>query len=219
MYITFSEGPLPSILCPEAIQWVVEVLKVPMNHTIWVMVGSHSPYQALELHIRLKSEVLVVFGLLKAAVDELPKETIELATGTLTEPDSLAPIYWEFALPQLDKGVPVDRARMAYVPDDPDEQVCMDSMPDVYAEPKGTPKPKASKPEPKKGTASNPLGVDAGKVRNPKQRLRKGLDHPLLRLQRRRMMRSRHNNTVSSWSLHTKPTRIHCLSRKYSHRH
>ena len=65
-------------------------------------------------------------------------------------------------LPQLDKGVPVDSTGMAYVPDDPDEQDCMDSMPDVDAKLKGTPKPKASKPKPKKGTASNPPGVDAG---------------------------------------------------------
>ena len=109
MYVTFSEFPLPSILCPEAIQWVLEVLKVPMNVTNWVLVGSQSPNLAVQLRIRLKSEISVVFGLLEAAVDELPKETIELTTGTLREADSLAPIYWEFVLPQLDKGVPVDR--------------------------------------------------------------------------------------------------------------
>ena len=86
---------------------------------------------------------------------------------TLREADSLAPIYWEFVLPQLDKGVPVDGTGMAYVPDDPDEQDCMDSMPDVDAKPKGTPKPKASKPKPKKGTASNPPGVDAGGSAEP----------------------------------------------------
>ena len=112
---------LPSILCPEAIQWVLEVLKVPMNLTNWVLVGSQSPDLVVLLHIRLKYEILVVFGLLKAAVDELPKETFELTTGTLREGDSLAPIYWEFVLPQLDKGVPVDRTRMAYAPDDPDK--------------------------------------------------------------------------------------------------
>ena len=73
----------------------------------------------------------VVFGFLKAAVDEIPKETIELTTGTFREADSLAPSYWEFVWPQLDKGVPVDRTRMPYVPDDPDEQDRMDSMLDV----------------------------------------------------------------------------------------
>ena len=161
MYVTFSEGPLPNILCPEAIQWVLEVLKVLMNVTNWVLVGCQSPNGAVQLHIRLTSEISVVFGFLKAAVDELPKESIELTIGTLREADSLAPIYWEFLLPQLDKGVPVDRFGMAYVPDDPDEQGCMDSMADVDAKPKATPKPKASKPKPKKGAASNPPGVNA----------------------------------------------------------
>ena len=71
--------------------------------------GSHSPNLAVQLHIRLKSEISVVFGFLKAVVDELPKETIELTTGSSREADSLAAIYWEFVLPQLDKGVPVDR--------------------------------------------------------------------------------------------------------------
>ena len=56
---------------------------------------------------------------------------------------------------------------MAYVPDDADEQDCMDSMPDVDANPNGTPKPNASKPKPKKGTASNPPGVDAGGSAEP----------------------------------------------------
>ena len=167
MYVTFSEGPLPSILCREAIQWVPEVMKVPMHLTNWVVVGSHSPNLAVKLHIRLKSEILVEFFFLKAAVDELPKETIELTTGTSREADSLAPIYWEFVLPQLGEGVSVDRTRMAYVPDDPDEQDCMDSMPDVDAKAKGTPKPKASKPKLKKGTASNPPGVDAGGSTEP----------------------------------------------------
>ena len=162
MYVTFSEGPLPSILCLEAIQWVLEVLnEVPMNLTSWMLVGSQSPNLAVQLHILLKSEISVVFGFLKAAVDELPKESIELTTGTLREADSLAPIYWEFVLPQLDKGVPVDRTGMAYVPDDLDEQDCMDSMPDVDAKPKATPMPKASKPKLKKGAASNPVGADA----------------------------------------------------------
>ena len=141
MYVTFSEGLLPSILCPEAVQWVLDVLKVLMNVTNWVLVGSCSPNLAVQLHIRLKLEILVVFGFLKAAVHELPKEAVEVTTGTLREADSLAPIYWEFVLPQLDKGVPVDRTRMAYVPDDADEQDYMDSMPDADAKPKGTPKP------------------------------------------------------------------------------
>ena len=70
-------------------------------------------------------------------------------------------------LPQLDKGVPVDMTGMAYVPDDPHGQVCMDSMPDVDAKPKGIPKPKTSKPKPKRGTASNPPGVDAGGSTEP----------------------------------------------------
>ena len=56
-------------------------------------------------------------------------------------------------------------------------------------------------------------------VPNHKERLQKGLDHPLLRLQRRRMMSSRHNSRVSSWSRLTKEIRIHCWSRKESHRH
>ena len=133
MYVTFSEGPLPSILCPKAIKWVLEVLKVPMNLTNWVVVGSHSPNLGAQLHICLKSEISVVFGFLKAAVDELPKETIELTTSTLKEADSLAPFYWEFVLLQLDKGVPADRTGMA--PDGPDEQAGMDSMPDVDAKP------------------------------------------------------------------------------------
>ena len=122
-----------------------------MNLTNWVLVGSQCPNMAVRLHICLKSEISVVFGLLKAAVDELPKETIELTTGTLREANSLAPIYWEFVLPQLDKGVTVDRTGMAYVPDDPEEQDCMDSMVDVDAKPKAKPKPKAAKPKPKKG--------------------------------------------------------------------
>ena len=167
MYVTFSEGPLPSIMCPEAILWVLEVSKVPMNLINRVLVGSSSPNLAVQLHIRLKAEILVVFGFLKGAVDELPKETIELITGTLREADTLAPICWEFVLPQLDEDVPVDRTRMVYVPDDRDEQDCMDSMPDVAAKPKGTPKPKASKRKPKKGTASNPSGVDAGGSAEP----------------------------------------------------
>ena len=93
MYVTFSEGPLPSILCPEAVQWVLEVLKVPMNLTNWVVVGSCSPNLAVQLHIRFKSEISVVFGFLKAAVDELPKKTVELTPGTLREAASVAPIY------------------------------------------------------------------------------------------------------------------------------
>ena len=167
MYVTFSEGPLPSIPCPEAVQWVLEDLKVPMNLTNRVLVGASSPNLAVQLHIRLKSATSVVFGFLKAAVDELPKEAVELTTGTLREAVSLAPIYWEFGLPQLDKSVAVERTGMAYVPDDPDEQDCMDSMPDMDAKPKGTPKPKASKPKAKKGAGSDPPGVDAGGSAEP----------------------------------------------------
>ena len=51
---------------------------------------------------------------------------------------------------------------MPYVRDDPDEQDCTNSMPVVDAKPKGTPKPKASKPKAKKGAARNPSGVNAG---------------------------------------------------------
>ena len=167
MYVTFSEGPLPSIVCPEAVQWVLEVLKVPRNLTNWVLVGFSSPNLAVQLHIRLKLQISVVFGFLKAAVDEPPKETAELTSGTLREADSLAPIHWEFVLPQWDKGVPFDRTAMAYVPDDPDEQDCTDSMTDVDAKPKGTPKPKASKPKVTKGATSDPPGVDAGVSAEP----------------------------------------------------
>ena len=119
---------------------------------------------AVQLHSRLKSEISVVFGFLKAAVDELPKEAIQLTTGTLREAYSLAPIYRDLVLPQLDKAVPVDRTGMAYVPDDLAEQ---DSMVDVDAKPKADPKPKASKPKPKKGAASNSPGVDAGGSTEP----------------------------------------------------
>ena len=161
--VTFSEGPLPSIMCPEAAQWVMEVLKVPMNLTNWVLVGFCSSNLAVQLHISLKSEISIVLGFLKAAVDELPKETVELTNGILREIDSLAPICWEFVLPQLDTGVPVDRTGMPYVPEDPYDKDCTDSLPDVDAKPKGTPKPKASKPKSKKGTASNSPGVDAGR--------------------------------------------------------
>ena len=56
---------------------MLEILKVPMNLTNWVLVGSCSPNPAVQLHIRLKSEISVGFGFLKAAADELPKETVE----------------------------------------------------------------------------------------------------------------------------------------------
>ena len=138
-----------------------------MNLTNWLLVESCSPNLAVQLHLRLKSEISVVFGFLKAAVDELPKETVELTTGTVREADSLASIYPQFLLPQLDKGVLVDGTGMVYGPDDPDEQECMDSMPDVDAKAQGTPKPKASKPKPKKGTSSNPAGVDASGSAEP----------------------------------------------------
>ena len=222
MYLTFSEGALPNILCPEAIQWVLEVLKVSMNLTNWVQVGSQSPNLAVQLRIRLKSEISVVFGFLKATVDELPKENIELPTGTLREADSRAPrapIYCEFVLPQLDKGVPVDRTGMACVPDDPDEQNCTDSMADVDAKPKANPKPKASKPKPKKGAASNPLGVAAGGSTEPQATPTKSARSPCDGARRRMVMRNRHNRRINSWSRHTKEIRIHCLSRKDSHRH
>ena len=41
---------------------MLEVLKVPMNLTNWVLVGSHSPHFVVPLHIRFKSEFSVVFG-------------------------------------------------------------------------------------------------------------------------------------------------------------
>ena len=141
---------------------VLEVLKVPKN-LIWVVVGSQYPNLVVQLHIGLKSEISVVFDLVKAAVDDLPKETIELTT--LREADSLARIYWECVLPQLDKGVHVDGTEVAYVPDDRDEQDCMDSMLHVGAKP--NPKPKVSKTKPKKGATSNPRGVDAGGSTEP----------------------------------------------------
>ena len=71
-------------------------------------------------------------------------------------------------LPQLYKGVAFDRTGMACVPNDPDDQECMVSMLDVHAKPKANPKPKASKPMPKKGAASNPSGVDAGGNTKPR---------------------------------------------------
>ena len=84
-----------------------------LNLTNWVLVGSSSPNLAVRLHIRLKFECSVVFGCLKAHFDELPKDAIEWTTGTLREADSVAPIYWEFVVPQLDKGIPVDWIGMA----------------------------------------------------------------------------------------------------------
>ena len=145
---------------------MLEVLKVPMNLTNWVLVGSCSPNLAVQLHICLQSEILLVFGFLNA-IDEVPKKIIELTIGTLREANSLGPIYWEFMLPQLDEGVPVHSTGTGYVPNDPDEQDCMYSMPDVDAKPKGTPKLKASKPKPKKETARLPPGVDAGGSAEP----------------------------------------------------
>ena len=113
MYVTFSEGPLPSTLCAVAVQWVLQVLKVPMNLT---KLGAGGVFLS-----KLGRSASVVFGFLRVADDELPKETIQLTTGTLREADSVAPIYEEFVLPQLDKGVPIDRTGMAYVPHDLDE--------------------------------------------------------------------------------------------------
>ena len=62
MYVTFGEGLLPSILCPEAIQRVLEVLKVPMNLTNCVLVGSECPKLAAQLDIRLKCKISIVFS-------------------------------------------------------------------------------------------------------------------------------------------------------------
>ena len=53
--------------------------------TNWVLVGSSSPNLAVQLHVRLKFESPVVFEYLKADVDQLPKNAIELTTGTLRE--------------------------------------------------------------------------------------------------------------------------------------
>ena len=127
--------------------------------------GSPSLYMAVQWHIRLKCEISVVLSLLKAAVDEVPKKTIELTTRTLREAGSFAPIYWELVLPQLYKGVTLDTSGMAYVPDDPDERDGMDSMVELHAKPKAKPKPKVSKPKPKKGAASSPRGVNAGRTK------------------------------------------------------
>ena len=219
MYLTFREGPLPRIMCPEAIQWVLEVLEVPMCLTNGVLVGSQSPNLAVHLHICLKSEILIVFGLLKAAVDSLLKETIELTIGTLREGESLAPIYWEFVLPRLDKGVLVDRIGMAYVPDDLMIRhpwiVCWTWMPS----PRQTQSPRLLSQSPRRGLPAIPLVSMQVAVPNTKQHLRKGLDHPVMRPRRRMVMRNRHNRRVNSWSRHTKEIQVHCLSRKDSHRH
>ena len=51
MYVTFSEGGLPSILCREAIEWVRDILKAPMNLTNWVLVGSQSQNQLFIAHL------------------------------------------------------------------------------------------------------------------------------------------------------------------------
>ena len=57
---------------------------------------------------------------------------------------------------------------MAYVPDDPDEPGCVNSMVDVDAKWKAKPKPKeAAKPKAKKGAASRPPDVDAGRSTKP----------------------------------------------------
>ena len=215
MYVTFSEGPLPSILCPEAIQWVLEVLKVPMNPTNLVLLGFQSPNLAVPLHICLKSEISVVFGLPKVAVDEVPKETIELTTGTLREADSSALICLELLLPQLEKGVLVNGRGMTYVPVDPDEQECLDSMVDVDAKPKTNPKSKASKAKPKKGAANNPPGVDARGTTEPQATPAKTAVSPYDEPRRRMVMRNRHNRRVNNWSRHTKEIRV----RKDIHRH
>ena len=69
---------------------------------------------------------------------------------------------------------------MAYVPDDPHEQDCMDTMPDVDAKPKGTPKPKASKPKAKKGGAGNPPGADAGGTAEPQAKPTKRARSPFV---------------------------------------
>ena len=61
--------------------FVLIELVEPGQKKNWVLVGSYSPNPVVQLHICLKSEISVVFGFLKAAVDELPKETIELTTG------------------------------------------------------------------------------------------------------------------------------------------
>ena len=155
MYPTFTEGPLQSILSPKAVQWVMGILDLPLNVTNWVLVGSSSPNLAVQLHIRLKFECSVAFGYLKADIDELPKDAIELTTSSLREADSLAPIYWEFDLPQLDKGFPVDWTGVAYVPNDVDDL----DLESTRVDPKSKPKPKAKpKATPKKGSAKDADG-------------------------------------------------------------
>ena len=80
----------------------MEILDLPFNLTNWVLVGSSSPNLCVQVHIWPRVECSVVFGFLKAEVDELPKEIIEATTGSLREDDSLlreddslAPIFWE----------------------------------------------------------------------------------------------------------------------------
>ena len=52
------------------------------------------------MHIRLKFECWVVFGLLSAEATELPKESSDITTGIQRGADSLAPIYSEFVMPK-----------------------------------------------------------------------------------------------------------------------
>ena len=140
MYLTSSERPLQSILCPGAVQWVMEFWDLPLNLTTWLLVGSSSASLAVELHIRLKFECSIVFWYPKADVDELLKDAIKWATASFWEAASLAPIYWELVLRQLHKGIPVDWSGMAYVPDDVDDRD-LDSTP---ADAKSKTKPRLS---------------------------------------------------------------------------
>ena len=84
MYLTFSEGPLQSLLCPKAMG--NGDFGSPPNLSNWVLVGSSSPNVAV--HIRLKFECSIV------DVDKLPKAAIEWTTSTLRGADSQAPIHW-----------------------------------------------------------------------------------------------------------------------------
>ena len=73
-------------------------------------------------------ECSIIFGVLKADVDELPKDTSEFTTGTLRESDFMAPICWHRVLPRLNKGIRVERNGMVDVHYVIDDQGNVDSM-------------------------------------------------------------------------------------------
>ena len=69
-----------------------EDLDCPLNLTNRALVGSPSPNLAVQMHMRLKFECSIVFGVLRVDVDEVPKDTIELTTGTLRERGTKRPL-------------------------------------------------------------------------------------------------------------------------------